>query len=283
MPRTTQHAIYKNTPQLAEERFDPFTQAADECSALLMQSSAIFRCHEQHFSFLSHHFGQRRTLISQVAQHHSTVNRECQCSGRIRVIEVGWQKQPATNVTIHVTQQMQLETEEPARRRLAPSRAIFSQESYPSMPNRLADRDGLRVNQIKGRRLDLSRARGLSQLPDQCGQSVESGQTLFVGDKMRESPRPVGAHQQVSFLERGATERALQQSDRENLGIGKNRLRMGRTSPASPARMSFEIIINKAVDFGHLMLYAAQGRCPPAGVDKVSQLHSTHLLGGDDL
>src|ERR1700749_3712823 len=151
MPRTTQHAIYKNTPQLAEERFDPFTQAADECSALLMQSSAIFRCHEQHFSFLSHHFGQRRTLISQVARPTPPANRDGRCRSRITVIEVGCQKHPATNVTIHVTQQMQLETEEPARRRLAPSRAIFSQASYPSMPNRLSDRDGLRVNQIKGR------------------------------------------------------------------------------------------------------------------------------------
>jgi hypothetical protein len=48
-------------------------------------------------------------------------------------------------------------------------------------------------------------------------------------------------------------------------------------------RVGFEVIVNEAVDFGHLVFYATHGRRPPSVVDVVSQLHSTHLLGGDDL
>jgi hypothetical protein len=51
MPRTTQHTIYKATPQLAKERFYPCAQTVDEDSRSLMQSSSIFRRDEQHLGF----------------------------------------------------------------------------------------------------------------------------------------------------------------------------------------------------------------------------------------
>jgi len=283
MPRTTQHAIHKSTPQFAKQRLDPLTQTANECSPFLVQLSAIFRRNEQHLGFISHHFGQRCANISQVTQQDSTVNRERQRRSSITVMEIGGQQHAATNVTVQVAQQMQLEAEEPAGRRFAPVSTIFSEESYPSMPNRLADWNRLGVNQIERRGWHLRGTRRFSQLPNQCGQSMKPRQPLFVRDQMREGCAPVLTHQQVSFLQCGATERALQQSNSQDLGVRKGWLRVRRTSLACAPRVGFEIIINKAVDFNHLMLYAAQGRCPPQDVDKVSQLHSTHLVGGDDL
>lgn len=162
MPGTTQHAIHKSTPQLAEECFYPLTQTADEVSRLPVQSSTIFRGDEQHLGFISQHFGQWRTDVSQVAQRNSTVNRECQGRSSVSTIEVGRQQQSATKMSIQVTQQMQLEAEEPAGRRFAPLSTIFSQEPHPSMTDRLADWDGLGVNQIKRRGLTSSGACGLS-------------------------------------------------------------------------------------------------------------------------
>src|SRR4051812_17675349 len=103
MPRTTQHTIYKSTPQLTEECFHALAQAADECSALLMQSSAIFGRDEQHLGFISHSFSQRCTDITQVTQRHAAINRQSQRRSSVTVIVVGRQQQSATDVSVQVT------------------------------------------------------------------------------------------------------------------------------------------------------------------------------------
>jgi hypothetical protein len=130
MPRTTQHTIYKSTPQLAEERFYPLSQTTDECSRFLPKLSTIFGREEQQLSLISHYFSQRRADVSQVTQQHSTINTKCQRRSGITVMEVGRQQHAAANVPVQVAQQMQLETKEPAGGAFAPVRTIFSEEPH---------------------------------------------------------------------------------------------------------------------------------------------------------
>ena len=92
---------------------------------------------------------------------------------------------------------------------------------------------------------------------DRDGERVQPLHPLLVGAEAREGRPPVPPHQLVSFLERRAAESVLQQGDGDDFRIGEAGPAVRRTPPARPRGVGLEVVINEAVDFGHLMLYAA--------------------------
>ena len=279
MPRTTKHTVNKPVPQLRECCLDALAQTTDEWAT----PARLLWCDEQHLGFLRQQGCQWSTSIATITQHNAAINCLRKCSGHISLIRVGWRQRTAQHFSRLSCDDMQLEAEIPARRRFTEISPVFSQQSHTSMPDRFADRNRLGIHQIKRCRLEITATCGFNQLPNKRREQMQPMEPLFVRAQPRKGAAKVRLHEQVSALQGGAAEGALQKRNGQDFGIGESRTGMRRASPVSAARMGFEKIINEDVDFCHLMFYAAHGRCPPAGGDKVSQLHSTHLLGGNDL
>jgi hypothetical protein len=103
------------------------------------------------------------------------------------------------------------------------------------------------------------------QITDDCGERVQSRQPLLVSDQMRESRGVITSQQEVSLLQRGDAKAALHQRDGDDLGIREGGRFVGRTPPLCQPRVGFQVVINEAVDFRHLVLYAAHGSLSSGG------------------
>src|SRR5262249_49131871 len=96
-------------------------------------------------------------------------------------------------------------------------------------------------------------------------QVMQPGQPLVVGRQGREGCAPVLGDQAIGLFERGHFQNPLQQRDAQHFGIAKLGLRMGRAAPVSQRRTGFEELIDKTIDFSHLVLYAGPHRSSSSG------------------
>src|SRR6201999_103724 len=253
MPRTTKDAVYKARPQLREGRLDALAQTTDECAP---PPRFLWRNQEQ-FRFFSQRARQRSASITAITQHDAAINCLRKCSCHISLIGVARSQHTAQDFSTMRRDEVQFETEEPSGRRFPKIRSIFSQETHSPVTDWFADRNRLGVHQIERRGVEVAAACGCDQLPNQRTHQMQTTEPLFVGAQVRKGRSPVVANEQVSLLERGAFKRTLQKRNGEHLGIREGRLAGRRTAPLRALWMRFEIIINKAVVYGHLMLYAA--------------------------
>jgi hypothetical protein len=107
-------------------------------------------------------------------------------------------------------------------------------------------------------------------------------QPLLVGRQLREGCPPVPGYQAIGLLKGGDFKHSLQQGYRQHFGIAEVGLGMGRTSPVGQPGLGFEPLVHKAVEFGHLLVYAACHRSSVLGgrfKDGASILH--HYWTGD--
>src|SRR5215212_10135294 len=93
---------------------------------------------------------------------------------------------------------------------------------------------------------------------------MQASDPLLIRAKLRESRSKVIGDQLVSLFERGNTEEALHQADGDDFGIGKSWRGIGRTAPVCQRSVGFKEVINKAVDFGHLVYNGRQMGRPPS-------------------
>src|SRR5205085_9359656 len=94
---------------------------------------------------------------------------------------------------------------------------------------------------------------------------MQAPQPFRVREQARESALEVIGYQTIGLLESGDLKRALQQRNGQDFRVSKAWHRMGRTPPSGAMWMSLQVVVNKAVDFGHLMLYALGHRSSSFG------------------
>ena len=84
-------------------------------------------------------------------------------------------------------------------------------------------------------------------------QGVQASNPLAVAAPVREGSAPVGSDQLVRLLEGGAAEGPLQQTNGDDLRIGKARRIVVGASPGRLCGMLLEIIVHEDIDLGHLV------------------------------
>ena len=157
--------------------------------------------------------------------------------------------------------QVQLEAEEPALGRLAEVGPVFSEQQYPSMAQRVAQRKRFTIKDIEPRRPGRHRPESsrFDQVAYQRGQPMEALEPLLVAAQLGEGRPDVVAHDIIGGLECVETQSRLHQRDGDHLGIGQWRLIVVRVAPGGGVGMSFHPVIDEDVDFGSEMVYTSHG------------------------
>ena len=121
------------------------------------------------------------------------------------------------------------------------------------MPNGLTDAARQAVHQVEAAWKVAQTQGGLNELTDQSRQGVQASNPLAVAAPVREGSAPVGSDQLVRLLEGGAAEGPLQQTNGDDLRIGKARRIVVGASPGRLCGMLLEIIVHEDIDLGHLV------------------------------
>src|SRR5215216_1540390 len=219
---------------------------------------------EQCFGLLLKQGSRGLATIAQVSEQDSAIAGLAQREQRRAVIEAGGRQHDIEKTPGDGAQSMQFEAEEPALTCLPEACAVLSHQAHTPMSQRVTQWYRLGIDQIQGRGL-FARAGGLQQQADVDGELMQAPQPFCVRRQARESALEVIGYQTIGLLEGGDLKRALHQRDGQNFRVGKARRMVGRTPPPGAVRMSFQVVVNKAVDFGHLMLYALGHRSPSFG------------------
>ena len=219
---------------------------------------------EQHIRLFRRQGSRRCAPIAQVSKQDSTIACLAQREQWVAVIEGGGRQHDIEKPPGNGAQSMQFEAKELALTCLPEACAVLSEQPHSSMSQGVTQRYGLGINQIEGCSL-FARAGSLQQQANMDGELMQAPQPLGVRGQARESALEVIGYQTIGLLESGNLKRALQKRHGQNFRVGKARHRMGGTPPAGAMRMSFQVIVNKAVDFGHLMLYALGHRSSSFG------------------
>src|SRR6185436_1563466 len=166
-------------------------------------------------------------------------------------------------VTFDIDCGVKLEAKEPSFAALSKIGSFFSQQSHTPVSYALAYWYGLR---IEDRQLEVKPVRKASRFYEMASnfrQRVKASYPLFVRTEFRESGFVISLNQRESLLQSSNTKTALHQSYRDDLSISKKRNLIGRASPMSQFRISFEVVGYKAVDFSHLVYNGDQRGRPP--------------------
>lgn len=257
-PRTTEYAIYKTMPQLAEQRLHALPHAAVQGPFVGHVSSR----HQQQVIFFGQHLGKLRPAVTQVSQHHAASHRFGQFRPWPAIIEIPRRQPRVHDTTIAVAQGVEFEAKEPAGTALAEVSTLVAQQAHSPVTNGFADRDGFGINQVEA--AVTQQASRLKQSADDRTEAMQPLQPLLIRAKRRESGDKVIGNQSVSLFERGDAEETLHQADGDDFRIREGWRRIGRAAPMGQPGMSFEEIINEAVDVSHLVYNGRQMGRPPS-------------------
>ena len=94
---------------------------------------------------------------------------------------------------------------------------------------------------------------------------MQAGHPLVVDRQGWKGRPPVLGDQAIRLFEGGDLKDPLHQREGQHFGVTELGLGMRRTAPVRQARMRFQEIVHKTIDFGHLMLYAGTHRSSPSG------------------
>ncbi len=176
-----------------------------------------------------------------------------------------------------------LETQEPPRAGFATVGALIAPQPPPPVPDGGAERKGLTVDQIQPRGGGRRPTGDGQQPPDVGPQGMQSGNPLLVSRQGRKGTPPIAGHQAIGLLQSSDLKHPLEQGNRQDLGTAEVGLRMGRATPAGQRGVSFPECVDKAVDLGHVVVYAAGHRSSSSEENQRSRFDSTPPSWIDDL
>ena len=167
------------------------------------------------------------------------------------------------DLALYVDQHVQLVAEEPPGAGLSEVCPLISEQSHHPMTDGLTDRDRFRVNRIYREAEAVTAPGRFDHLPDQIREAMKASDPLLVRAHAREGCGEVVADEPVSLFEGSDTQRRLHQGEGDNLSVSESRLGIRRRAPGGPPRVSFEVVVNEAIDFSHLIYNGSQGGRPP--------------------
>src|SRR5215208_1605159 len=259
LPRTRVHLINKHTPKLREECLYSLSQATDQSPFL-----ACIKCsYQQRLRFICQLLSYILASIAVVCKRYSSISHMSQRQCRFSITRIARCKQPTNKMSVDVDRGMQFEAKEPSFAGFAKVCSFFSKQSHTPMPYRTTDWYRLGVVDGQVHLKAIAVAGRFTKMTCNITQSVKACNPLFVRAKHGKGQALIKSSKQISLLQGGDTKTALHQSDSDYLSICKERLLIGRASPMSQSRVSFEVIINKAVDFSHLIYNRSQRGRPP--------------------
>src|SRR6266581_421608 len=255
-PRATEDSVQEFPPQLTEGRLNPLPHLTEQ---ELLRRGAVPR-NQQHLCVLRQAGSTLGATIPQVAEGDPALDALDQSQRRVSVIPGAGRQDQVQDASVDVPQHVQLEAKEPSLASFAKVRALVPQQPYPPVPDRLTEGNGLTVNQIQSGGCQGVATGGAQQLPHQRAQVMQAADPLFVRGQLGESCPPILRHQAIGLLEGGHFEDASQQGHGQHFSVAELRLGVGRPTPLGQARMAFAELIDKAVDRGHVVVYALHHR-----------------------
>jgi len=253
-PRPAVDFVYKSMTQPRKKRLDWLSHPAHQP---FLRSGSLPRQHK-YFGLSFYSFARFISAIGLICRKDASVCRRRKPDARFSVSQVSRSQGCRNDPAFYVDQHVHLEAEEPSGAGLAEVRPLISKQPHDTMTNGLTDRDRLGVYGVKREAEPVTESGGLNHLSDNLAQPMKACDPLLVGAESRESLGEVKANEAVSLLERSDSESRLHQSDSQYLGISESRIGVRRRAPSGPARVGFEVIIDEAIDFSHLIYNGSQ-------------------------
>ena len=258
-PRTRIDPIYKHTPKLRKDRLNALSETTDQAP----MHSSIRRRDHQHVGLLGQLCRNLCPTITKIAQRHAAVGLQPQAEGGLSIIAIAWRQHRANDLPVDIGQRAQLETKKPARAAFAKICRLITQQAYTPVMNRLADWDGLGVEDIQSPFEAVCLARGFDQMADEVAQGVQASEPLFIGAEFGKGGEIVISNQGVSFLQSGGPEDGLHQSNSEDFGISELGLGVIRATPTGKHRAGSDKVGSENVSSGHFIYNVSQRGRPP--------------------
>src|SRR3954451_3621308 len=224
VPGAAVDTVYEAIPQLRKAGLYPLPHAAQQSASPALWRSTISNSHQQDICLFSEALCQRLPSVTQVGQHHSPFCHKAQGGRRVTIVPVAGRQDSTDNLSPPRDQHVQFEAEEPALAGLSEAGPILTQQSHLAITKRMAKRHRLAVNEIELISLRDVERDPAKQLPDHLLKRMQTPHPLLVGDNVWKGFMPVLPHQKIGPLERGAAQRALQQSDGNYFRVGEGRM-----------------------------------------------------------
>ena len=262
-PRPAIYFVYKPMTQLREKRLYRLSHSAHQP---LLWPGSLPRQHK-HFGLSFHRLARLFSAVGLICRQYPSVCRRSKPDARFPVGYIGRGQHRSDDLPFYVDQHMQLEAEEPSGAGLAEVRPFIPKQPHHPVTNRLTDWYRLGVNSIKREAESVTAASRFDHRSDQITEPVKARDPLLIRAELRESLREVEADEAISLFERGDSESRLHQSDGQYLSVSESRPTVMRRAPACSLRVSFEVVVDEAVDFSHLVKYRSSQKGRPPGVD----------------